>query len=326
MFSLSKVLGLARGAASRTDTELKQRRVQFDWSNTDLDWIPNQPFASHFINEINMILPAGELWFCRLYNKALPMVTDEKLKEDVRGFIKQEAMHARGHGGAIEDYLKERGINTERNERIMKFLFEELLADEPMGKKVPAALQKRWLLLRLGLVATIEHMTCVLGHYALDNKNWDEAKADEVFLDLIRWHGAEEVEHRSVAFDLYQHLGGDYLSRYYLAAIVVPAIIGLWVDGASNVLAQDPRFAHKKPSVFRPWVWMEWQRTSKKKLLPSPVALVLSNLSYFSPWYNPANEGSTEQAQEYLRRSPAAQAAQTLEEMVRNTPKESVAV
>ena len=49
--------------ASFTDTDLKQRKVKFHWEDTPLDWIPNQPYASHFINEINMILPAGEFWF-----------------------------------------------------------------------------------------------------------------------------------------------------------------------------------------------------------------------------------------------------------------------
>ena len=49
--------------ASNTVGKLIPRKVQFDWSQTPLDWIPDQPFASHFINEINLLLPAGEFWF-----------------------------------------------------------------------------------------------------------------------------------------------------------------------------------------------------------------------------------------------------------------------
>lgn len=59
------------------------RKVKFEWQDTPIDWIPNQPYVSYFINEINMILPAGEFWFCRLYNKVLPQIQDEKLKQDV---------------------------------------------------------------------------------------------------------------------------------------------------------------------------------------------------------------------------------------------------
>lgn len=91
--------------ASSTEYSIRPRKVRFDWSKTPRDWIPGQPFASAFINEINMILPAGEFWFCRLYNQALPYVTDAKLREDVQAFVRQEAMHARAHGSACAEYL-----------------------------------------------------------------------------------------------------------------------------------------------------------------------------------------------------------------------------
>lgn len=296
--------------ASGSPHHLTPRRVEFDWSKTPLDWIPGAPFASHFINEINMILPAGEFWFCRLYNQAMPYITDDKLREDVQGFIRQEAMHARAHGGAIVEYLQAHGIETERNTRLMEWLFGTALADEPFGRKVPRLLQKRWLVFRLGLVAAIEHMTCVLGMYALDNQHWDERGADEVLLDLIRWHGAEEVEHRCVAFDLYRHLGGGYPSRYYLSAIAFPVIFAIWADGAAHIMRQDARFAEKKPSALRPWIWLEWARQSRRGVLPHPFWLFLKELPYLSPFYHPLQEGSTEQALAYLNNSPAYHAAQ----------------
>ncbi len=290
--------------ASNTPQPLIPRKVQFDWADTPLEWIPGQPFASHFINEINLLLPAGEFWFCKLYNKALPYITDPKLRDDVQMFIRQEAMHARAHGAAIVEYLHAHGIETESNTAQEDKLFEVLLADEPFGVKLPKFAQKQWLVFRLGIVAAIEHMTCVLGNYVLKQDQWKGA--DPVLLDLLRWHGAEEVEHRCVAFDVYRHLGGRYPSRYYLASIAMPAIYGLWVHGAAHLMKQDERFAHKKPSVFRPWIWLEWHRQSRHGQLPSPLWLVKQELSFFSPWYNPVKEGSTEEALAYLNRSPAA--------------------
>lgn len=292
--------------ASQTQGSLVPRKVQFDWSQTPLEWIPGQPFASHFINEINLLLPAGEFWFCKLYNKALPHITDEKLRADVQMFIRQEAMHARAHDAAITGYLNQHGIETRSNTRQEDWLFDTALADEPFGQKLPKFLEKRWLIFRLGVVAAVEHMTCVLGNYVLRNKSWDRAGADPVLLDLLRWHGAEEVEHRNVAFDVYKHLGGSYPSRYYLASITMPVVIGLWAHGAAHLIKQDPRFAGKKPSVFRPWLWMEWQRTAASGHLPSIPWLLMQELPFFSPWYDPVKEGSTEEALAYLNASPAA--------------------
>jgi hypothetical protein len=54
-------------------------------------------------------------------------------------------------------------------------------------------------------IVGIEHYTAVLGQWILDAHQLDEAGADPAMMDLLRWHGAGEVEHRSVAFDVYQH-------------------------------------------------------------------------------------------------------------------------
>ena len=304
-FMKNKVLG------SSIDYKILPRKVKFDWEKTPVDWIPNQPYASYFINEINNILPAGEFWFCRLYNKVLPQVTDEKLKHDVQAFIRQEAMHAIAHTSANKEYLSQRNIDIQRNLEIMDFLFTKALADTPFGKEVPKVLDHQWDLFRLGVIATVEHMTCVLGKYALYNKRWEELGADPEMIDLIKWHGSEEIEHRTVAFDLYRHLGGGYLARYYLSVAVIIGVLGLWVDGAAHIMSQDPRFADKKPSLFKPWVWMEWYKIGRQdnQILPSPIWLVAQQLDYLMPWYDPVKEGNTQDAVNYLNNSPAAKRA-----------------
>ena len=290
---------------------IKPRKVKFEWQDTPVDWIPNQPFVSYFVNEINMILPAGEFWFCRLYNKVLPRITDEKLKEDVRAFIRQEAMHAQAHTSANKEYLDVRHISTERNLALMNFLFGKVLADQPLGITIPKALDEQWDLFRVGIIATVEHMTCVLGKYILYNKEWEKLGADANMLDLLKWHGAEEIEHRTVAFDLYRHLGGGYIARYYQSVIVIAGVLGLWVDGAANIMGQDPRFADKKPAVYKPWIWREWASIAQKdnRLMPHPLWLVSQQLGYLMPWYDPLHEAKTEDAITYLDQSPAAKRA-----------------
>ena len=304
-FVKNKVLG------SSIDYKILPRKVKFDWENTPVDWIPNQPFASYFINEINNILPAGEFWFCRLYNKVLPEITDEKLKQDVQAFIRQEAMHAVAHTSANKEYLTQRNIDIQRNLDIMDFLFTKVLADKPFDKEIPKALEHQWDLFRLGVIATVEHMTCVLGKYALYNKRWEELGADPEMIDLIKWHGSEEIEHRTVAFDLYRHLGGGYIARYYMSVAVIIGVLGLWVDGAAHIMSQDPRFAEKKPSLFKPWIWIEWSKIALKdaKILPGPAWLVAQQIDYLMPWYDPVKEGNTQDAVNYLNNSPAAKRA-----------------
>ncbi|WP_256090558.1 metal-dependent hydrolase, partial [Actinacidiphila rubida] len=79
----------------------------------------------------------------------------------------------------------------------------------------------------------------------LDAAALDEAGTDEVMLDLLRWHGAEEVEHRAVAFDMYQHAGGTGAVRYLRRAegmvCAWPALVYLWIVGARFLLHHDPQ-------------------------------------------------------------------------------------
>lgn len=299
---------LQQKQGSSINYSILPRKVKFDWQQTPVDWIPNQPFASYFINQINMILPAGEFWFCRLYNRVLPRIQDPKLQADVRAFIRQEAMHANAHQSANSLYLAARNINPARNLAVMEYLFTQILADQPLSKKLPKALEPQWDLLRLGIVATVEHMTCVLGKYALYNTRWQVLGADPELVDLIKWHGAEEIEHRSVAFDVYRHLGGGYLARYYLSVLVIGVVLGLWVDGAAHLMAQDARFKAQKPSVWRPWMWREWYKIAKQdaQILPNPFWLIAQQWDYLMPWYDPVKEASTEDAVDYLARSKAA--------------------
>lgn len=297
-------------SGSTTDGNLVPRKVVFDWQQTKLEWIPNEPYASHFVNEINLLLPAGEFWFCRLFNKALPYVTDEKLRQDIKDFVRQEAMHAQAHGGAVEKYLKQHGMETKTATDKVDWLFRVVAADQPFGKRLPKRFEKNWLVFRLGIVAAVEHLTCVLGNYILDNEEWQQAGADEVLLDLLKWHGAEEIEHRSVAFDLYRHLGGTYVSRYYLSLIVFPVIVGLWVDGASHLMKQDPKLAKYKPGLTSPWMWMQWHKQAKRGMLPSISWMAKEEFRFFNPWYDPVKEGNTQQALDYLNSSPAYQRGQ----------------
>lgn len=288
---------------STTDHAITPRKVRFDLSQTPLHWIPDQPFASHMWNAFHLMLPAGELAFCRVFNQALPLITDEKLRADVQAFIRQEAMHARAHNSAVAEYLNARGIETESFTGRTGQIISQLGRDTFFGRKMPKRLQREWLIFQVGVVAAIEHFTCVVGKYMLETEEWEKAGADAVMADLLHWHGAEEVEHRCVAFDLYQHLGGRYPTRYYLMVLATPLILSLQAGAATHIMRQDPALAGKQPNMFRPWFWLEWQRLAMKRQLPSLPWMLKEELRYLMPGYHPRHEADTGPALDYLRRS-----------------------
>ncbi|NPU90951.1 MAG: metal-dependent hydrolase [Gammaproteobacteria bacterium] len=283
---------------------LVARNVKFQWESTPQPWLPGDSFTSHFINVLHLLLPEGELWFCRLYNQALPEIEDETLHSDVKGFIRQEAIHSRSHQVVLDRYFSDNGIVTEPYTRRVRWLFTDLLGENPFGITTEKQWVKRaWLTFRLGLIAAIEHFTCVIGRWILECRGLDEAGADPVMMDLLRWHGAEEVEHRTVAHDLFEQRGGGYLYRVMLMLLVGPMLLLLWFLGTRFFLRQDPAATQNLKFI------REWRRAARQDRLPTMAFLWLSVWRYLRPGYHPRDEAETGQALDYLQRSPAAVAA-----------------
>jgi uncharacterized protein len=283
---------------------IRPRRVRFAWEATPLHWV-HDPQTTHTINVLHLLLPAGERWFVDLYRQVLPDVTDERLRADVKGFVGQEVTHARAHAAVLE-HLAAQEIDPGPFVRRVEWMFDRLLSDEPLGRgrRLPGVLAGRWTRHRLGIIAAIEHFTAALGGWLLAARTYDVSlePVDPVMLDMLRWHAAEEVEHRSVAFDLYVHRGGGYVERLVTMAEVVPVMIWLWIRGTAFLLRHDPT----RPG--RPTV-RAFRRAAREGWLPSFGELVRMVPAYLRPGHHPSREGSTVAAVAYLARSPAARAA-----------------
>lgn len=290
----------ATGVGEPEQVALHARDVRFDWSNLPMHWVPGDPFTTHVINVLHLLLPEGEDFFVRIFQQAVPSIRDDKLREDVLGFIGQEAVHARSHQGVL-DHFGAHGLETRPYTRQIGYLFSKVLGDRGhTGRRA-----QEWLVERVALVAGIEHITAFLGQWMLDAKALDAAGADATMLDLLRWHGAEEVEHRAVAFDLYQHLDGRYLRRVRLFFLAAPFFFWLWVRGVRYLMAHDPTLeASVKPR------WRDLLRTRRRGLTPGYGQTLKLLAPYFRRSYHPCRHGSTSQAVAYLAASPAARAAE----------------
>ncbi|MDT7706982.1 MAG: uncharacterized protein QOG20_2589 [Pseudonocardiales bacterium] len=275
---------------------LQARDVAFDWSALPVHWIPGEPFATHLLDVLHLLLPEGERWFVRVFSAALPLVEDPRLAEDVRGFIGQEAMHAASHQGVL-DHFAARGLDTGPYVEQVEWMFRQALGERDLTGDAA----REWLVERVALIAAIEHVTAFLGQWVLGSRGLDAARTDPTMLDLLRWHGAEEVEHRSVAHDLLVHLDSRYSRRVRALLPAVPILFRLWAKGTAFLLARDP-----EPSRPR---WRDLRRAARLDLCPAAGPLLRSLAAYLRPGYHPSQHGSTDTAVAYLATSPAARAA-----------------
>ncbi len=75
--------------------------------------------------------------------------------------------------------------------------------------------------LNLALIPYIERVYAYLAHIFLKDSLLE--RADPRLRMLFEWHFAEEIEHKSVVFDVFQAVSGNYRLRLLGAALIIPS-------------------------------------------------------------------------------------------------------
>jgi predicted metal-dependent hydrolase len=224
-------------------TDLTVRRLQVDLeSPIQRHWCGGDAFRTALFNALSMSFPVGEQLFIDSVKKslaALPAAQREAMAAEVQGFIGQEATHRRIHE-RFNAQLATQGLVNHWERRI---LARRRRLMEPVSDA------RAW----AGVTAATEHWTAIFAHHLLAHP-WLLEGAEPRLAALWQWHSAEELEHRSTAFDLYRALGGNELWRKRLFRIVSfnfvfdtarQTVNNLWHDG----------------TLFMPGTWVSAWRT-----------------------------------------------------------------
>ncbi|MET7768839.1 metal-dependent hydrolase [Nocardia sp. NPDC005366] len=285
------------GSAAYTDQAhaIHARDVSFDFDSVPMHYIPGEVMATHMINVMHLVLPEGERAMAQALAEALPLISDERLAEEVRGFIGQESMHASSHEQARKQ-LERLGLDVGPMVELMSWMTDRMLGDHGLTGRAKHA----WLCERLALFAGMEHYTAVIGEWLLTNDKLESAGMHPAMLDLIRWHGAEEVEHRSVVYDAYMYVDGGYARKARQAMIASVGLVALFVASGGYLFHRDP-----EPSKGRWWP-LQLASASVRGVVPSLTTFFTEIPRYLRPGFHPSQLGPMDNALRYLAQSPAA--------------------
>jgi uncharacterized protein len=175
------------------------RRLKFDLSRRiPKRWNADCAAKTYFFDALGMVVPGFErmgivsILFFREQLQGQPVYSQ------VKGFIGQEASHSAVYIN-YNKVLESHGYEVSRMEKgNIRFLYL-------MGKICP----KKFLLAN---TLAVEHLTAVWSHCVLSDPFWFE-HADPTFTAIWRWHAIEEIEHKSVAFDVFRAVNGGYFTR-----------------------------------------------------------------------------------------------------------------
>lgn len=189
-------------------------------------------------NAVSLLMPAVEPYFAGAVRRALPHL-DPDLAGDARTFVRQELEHQRQHR-RFNRSLVERFAGLHRPERRSVAVYGWLA-------------RTRSLRFSLAFAAASETIAYSLARWTSDHMAEFLRGADQRATDLFVWHLAEEVEHKSVAFDVWDAVDGSRW-RYARAAalsLAVLAWLSLWA-----IVVQ----LHAEHLLRRPGTWWRLAR------------------------------------------------------------------
>lgn len=177
----------------------------------------NNATATMFLAMLSGIFPPGERFFVESVRRFRDQIEDETLKAQISGFIGQEAIHGREHE-RLNELLKARGIDTRMPENAVKFALSLLERLSPSTQ--------------LACTTLMEHFTALLGEQLLTDERLMN-QFDTQMLKLWQWHALEELEHKAVAYDVYEKIGNNHRERqiapFLVLVTVGPAALAGWI-------------------------------------------------------------------------------------------------
>jgi hypothetical protein len=217
-------------------SELVVRRLLIDLETPiERHWCGGDAFRTAFFNALSMSFPVGEQFFIdsvRNGYKALPSEKQEDFRAEVQGFIGQEATHRRIHS-LFNDHLERQGLVNAWAPRAQARL-KLLEGSDPRHA--------------LAITAANEHFTAIFAEWMLAHH--DMLGNIEPRLKILwLWHSAEESEHKSTAFDLYQALGGAHEWRITWFRRVTMIFLGDTLRQTISNLKRDGTL----------WKWSTWK-------------------------------------------------------------------
>ncbi len=204
---------------------IEPRRPRFDIpADVPHHWHGGKRSVTTFFDNLSLFFPVGERFFMTAVNAHRAHVSDRALLADVRAFCLQEGAHGREHD-RYNRMLADHGYPVVAMEGRVSRLLD----------RVRKYLPKRW---QLAATCALEHFTALLGQSLLADERV-LAGAHPVMRALWRWHAAEEIEHKSVAYDVYLAAGGHYAERVFVMLMVAPIFWGKVLEHQVRMMKAD---------------------------------------------------------------------------------------
>ena len=279
---------MSASAPTLSKHPIKARKMNFPFDEgIPRHWIADSAMLTHLANGLNLLFPAGERFFIRSCKPYAHLAKDDgALHDALRGFMAQEVRHGIEHERFF-DILREQGYDVDTFLEDYQRLAYELIEPNAPPK------------LRLAATAALEHFTAIFGELVLTH---GLEHAHPTLRDLFLWHAAEEIEHKSVTFDLLQLVDDSYALRIGGLLIASATLLGFWMLAVNNLMRQDRALEPDKHANHGEVDLRTRALELRAAFVEHPLAKGLARgfLDYLRPDFHPTQHDNLGLATDYL--------------------------
>ena len=236
---------------------------QIDWQFDEPEFYfnpTNRPFSA-FMNNIGFMAVGLERYFCKAMKDAEKLIADPAVLEECRMFNRQEMVHSKAHYRHCKALIAKYPGLQEALDRGIE-MFDELYERESL--KYPLSYMGGLESAFTPLFGTIiDHRDVLFG-------------GDSAVSSLFLWHFCEEIEHRSSAITVYNHVIGEHIYR-------MRNIKPMMAHGRDVTLVLQEIFRREVPGWDTDEYYLTWSQAlpawTRRKMGWKILASQL-------PWYN----------------------------------------
>jgi uncharacterized protein len=243
----------------------KVRRLNFDYAGVHVaprTWHPNEPEFARFVEALSVSMPYLEPYLIQTIREAKAKIDDPILLREMDLYIGQESAHFRQHQKLNDEIAK-----TTSHSRPLETMFQ---AD------YKAFRETRSEAFHLAYAEGFEALTMAVAQTLVDDRVRLWSGASSAPVSMILWHMVEEIEHKTVTFDVFERLHGGYWMRLYGFAFATVHLLGRGFQGYRKMLAED---GVARDSTSR---WRRWRTISR---FLGGVLWRAARIA--NPWYDP---------------------------------------
>jgi predicted metal-dependent hydrolase len=287
-------------------SDLIVRRMPWTFDEpVPFQWQPANPLIGIFGNLFTFFAVPFEQYIIGALRDIDSRITDPAVAEEAAAFIRQEGQHSWAHRKHMNT-LTRQYPGLRQTQRTVTGLFDELLARRPLE-------------FHLSYVANIEATFTPFFSVFLDHRDSLFGGGDPRIASLLLWHFVEEIEHRSSALVICEHVTAHRCSRTRhvpATARHVMAVVRAICDGFDEHVPEADRGMSTRAAIMSEMALGEVkarlrprkprQRTAfrdvpSRELLAMVARLMLSQAPYHDPADQPLPPWAAQWAADYAR-------------------------